>query len=242
LSFEFPVSSFQSLETGNLKLETRNSIAQACVATEEAIEPILMRWLREIEPDDEVRIQMFYLSRIPIIHAILDAARRTNQPIRILLDPNRVGINYAKDATPNAQVAAYLLHRAAEENARIEIRWYSTHGEQNHAKAITITNPNIGKNLLSLGSANWTRKNLAGINMENNIFIRNSPQLNSQFNTLFDRQWFNTDPGGRGSIEYSVSWDDPRYNYHRHKPFTRWAVPRRNASPYDLLEQELVHW
>ena len=220
--------------------------AQACVATEEAIEPILMRWLSEVEADDQVRIQMFYLSRVPVVSAILDAARRTKQPIRILLDPNRVGINYSKDATPNAQVAAYLLQRAAEENARLEIRWYATHGEQNHAKAITITNPNTGKYLLSLGSANWTRKNLAGINMENNIFIRNAPQLNGQFNTLFDRQWFNTDPG----IEYSVAWDDPRYNYHHHKSLDCWAVPRySHFQPlYDdhgrpqLLEQELVHW
>jgi len=219
---------------------------QACVATEEAIEAILMRWLGEIEGDDQVRIQMFYLSRVPIVHAILDAARRTRHPIRILLDPNRTGINYAKDATPNAQVAAYLLDRAAEEGARIEIRWYSTHGEQNHSKAISITNPRTGKYLLSLGSANWTRKNLAGINMENNIFVRNLPRLNEQFNMLFDSQWSNFDPG----IEYSVSWSDPCHNYHQHKSRSRWAVPRRNNFQplYDangrpeLLEQELVHW
>ena len=215
-----------------------SSNAQACIATEEAIEPILMQWLSEIESGDEVRIQMFYLSRVPIVHAILDAGRRTNQPIRILLDPNRVGINYAKDGTPNAQVAAYLLERAAEEGSRIEIRWYATHGEQNHAKAITITNPTTGKRLLSLGSTNWTRKNLAGINMENNIFIRNSTQLNEQFNSLFDRQWFNTPSPSSPGIEYSVAWNDPRYNYHHSESRDRWAIPRREG----LLEREVVHW
>lgn len=222
-------------------------LPEAALATEEAIEPILMRWLSEIEPDDRVRIQMFYLARVPIVHAILDAAGRTRHPIQILLDPNRVGINYEKDGTPNAQVADYLLERARRENARIEVRWYATHGEQNHAKAITITNEKTGKYLLSLGSANWTRKNLAGINLENAIFVRNSVDLNRQFNTLFDRLWSNGDDG----IEYSVAWDDPRYNYHRHAGLWKWAMQRRWAFIWprfddkgrpELLEQELVHW
>lgn len=220
---------------------------EAAVATEEAIEPILLRWLGEVEPDDRVRIQMFFLARVPVVHAILDAAARTRHPVQILLDPNRVGINYDRDGTPNAQVADYLLRRARQENARIEIRWYATRGEQNHAKAFTITNEKTGKYLLSLGSANWTRKNLAGINLENNIFVRNAPNLNRQFDALFDRLWSNGDDG----IEYSVAWDDPRYNYHRHAGRWKWATQRRRAFLWprfddkgrpQLLEQELVHW
>lgn len=220
---------------------------EAAFATEEAIEPILMRWLAEVQPGDRVRIQMFYLARVPIIHAILDAAARTQHPIELLLDPNRVGINYEKDGTPNAQVADYLLERARLENARLDIRWYSTHGEQNHAKAMTITNETTGKYLLTLGSTNWTRKNLAGINLENNLFIRNSPELNHRFNDLFDRMWSNQDPG----IEYSVSWNDPRYDYHRHAGRDKWAAQERWAFLWPrvddrgrprLLEQELVHW
>jgi hypothetical protein len=220
---------------------------EGAFATEEAIEPILMQWLSEIEPDDRVRIQMFYLARVPVVHAILDAAARTKHPIQILLDPNREGINYPRDGTPNAQVAEYLLTRAQKEGARIEIRWYLTHGEQNHAKAMSITNERTGKYLLTLGSANWTRKNLAGINLENNIFLRGTPEVVGQFNALFDRQWSNGDDG----IVYSVAWDDPRYNFHRHGGRDKWAVQRRAAFIFprsldkgrpDLLEQELVHW
>lgn len=220
---------------------------EAAIATEEAIEPILMDWLKSVEAGDRVRIQMFYLARVPVVHAILDAAARTEHPIQILLDPNRVSINYARDGTPNAQVADYLLKRARKENARIEIRWYATRGEQNHAKAMSITNEQTGKYQLTLGSTNWTRKNLAGINLENNIFVRNSVELNRQFNEVFDRQWSNADPG----IEYSVAWDDPRFNYHRHNGRDRWAVQRKwmfIIPRYDakgrpqLLEQELVHW
>lgn len=220
---------------------------EAAIATEEAIEPILMQWLNGIEPDDQVRIQMFYLARVPVVHAILDAAKRTRRPIQILLDPNRVGINYEKDGTPNAQVSEYLLERARQENARIEIRWYATNGEQNHAKAITITNEKTGKYLLSLGSANWTRKNLAGINLENNVFVRNSAELNRQFNTLFDRFWSNDE----GRMQYSVAWDDPRYKYHQHAGMWKWATQRKLAFVLprfdekgrpELLEQELVHW
>jgi hypothetical protein len=219
---------------------------EAAVATEEAIEPILMRWLSEVEPGDRVRIQMFYLARVPVVNAILDAAARTQHPIQILLDPNRVGINYERDGTPNAQVADYLLERARQENARIEIRWYATHGEQNHAKAFTITNDQTGKHLFSLGSTNWTRKNLAGINLENNIFVRNAPDLARQFNEHFDRFWHNRDPG----IVYSVAWDDPQHNYHRHAGRHKWAVQRHyffcprfdEKGRPELLEQEAVHW
>jgi hypothetical protein len=220
---------------------------EAAFATEEAIEPILMRWLREVGPDDRVRIQMFYLSRVPVVNAILDAAARTRHPIQLLLDPNRTGINYPKDGTPNAQVASYLLERARKENARLEIRWYATNGEQNHAKAMTITNEKSGKYLLTLGSTNWTRKNLAGINLENNIFLRRCPRLNRQFNELFDRLWTNGDEG----VRYSVAWDDPRYNYDQHKSRSRWAVQKRRAFIFpvfdvkgrpELMEQEWVHW
>jgi hypothetical protein len=190
---------------------------------------------------------MFYLSRVAVVNAILDAAARTEHPVEILLDPNRVGINYEKDGTPNAQVAKYLLARARQEGARLEIRWYSTHGEQNHAKAMTITNEKTGKYLLTLGSSNWTRKNLAGINLEDDVFVRRAPTLNGQFNELFDRMWTNGDAG----IEYSVAWDDPRYNYHLHAGRDKWAAPQRQAlfwPMFDdkgrpkLLEQEVVHW
>jgi hypothetical protein len=220
---------------------------QAAIATEEAIEPILMQWLGEVEPDDRVRIQMFYLARVPVVNAILDAAARTHHHVEILLDSNRVGINYTRDGTPNAQVADYLMERARKENAHIEIRWYATHGEQNHAKAFTITNEKTGKYLMSLGSANWTRKNLGGINLENNIFVRHCAYLNRQFNEVFDRQWSNSDPG----IEYSVAWDDPRCNYNKHTGRDNWALQRRGAffAPLfdakgrpQLLEQDFVHW
>lgn len=227
--------------------EPGDATPQAAVATEESIEPILMEWLSQVERGDRVRIQMFYLARVPVVHAILDAAGRTDHPVQILLDPNRVGINYAKDGTPNAQVADYLLRRAREEKVRIEIRWYATRGEQNHAKAMSITNEQTGKYLLTLGSTNWTRKNLAGINMENNIFIRQSASLNRQFNELFDLHWYNGEEG----IEYSVAWDEPRYRYHRHRGFGRWAVQRRwlfvvprhdDRGRPQLLERDLVHW
>jgi hypothetical protein len=242
----FPESTW-STTPRNAAADEEQPVPDAAFATEEAIEPILIRWLSEVQGGDRVRIQMFYLSRVPVVHAILDAAARTEHPIEILLDPNRTGINYTKDGTPNAQVAAYLLQRARKEGGRIAIRWYSTHGEQNHAKAMTITNEQTGKYLLTLGSANWTRKNLAGINLENNLFVRHSATMNRQFNEIFDRLWSNGDAG----VEYSVAWDDARYNYHHHRGRSRWAIARTwafffpksdaNDRP-QLLEQEMVHW
>ncbi|MDH3584291.1 MAG: phospholipase D-like domain-containing protein [Phycisphaerae bacterium] len=220
---------------------------RVALVTEQAIEEGVLAMLRGVTEHDQVRIQMFYLSSLPVINAILDSAARTRQPVRILLDPNRVGFGMAKNGTPNSQVAAYLMKRAKIESANLQIRWYATHGEQNHAKIMSVSDPENGKYELTTGSANFTRKNLEGINLEANLFVVGSAKLNRRFDAQFDRLWYNSDP----NVLYSVSWDDPRHNYHHHKGRRKWAtpqrflfvVPMRSAKGRPLLrEQEFVHW
>ncbi len=146
---------------------------------ENRIRQQIIDMLDRAQGDDEIRIQMFYLSNFPVINAILEAAGRVNRPVLLLLDPNKDAFNNIKDGTPNRQVAWYLLKQAGKIKPplKIEIRWYSTHGEQNHAKIMSITNTQSGKHEIITGSCNWTRKNMANINMESNIVVSGSRKL-----------------------------------------------------------------
>ncbi len=165
--------------------------------SESEIPDAIREMLEQVEEDDEVRIQMFYLSYKPILKAILKAAEKTKKPVRLLLDANKDSFNKEKDGTPNRQVAKYLL----EESKNIEVRWYSTHGEQNHAKIMSIVNPAKGKYDLTTGSCNWTGRNMDGVNMEANVLISGSRKLCNQFNNFFDLFWSNDD-GNEYSIDY----------------------------------------
>ena len=86
---------------------------------------------------------------------------------------------------------------------RIEIRWYSTHGEQNHAKIMSVTNAHSKKYVLINGSANWTGRNTDGVNMESDIVLKGSSKIVNQFNQFFDLFWSNSD-GNEYSLDYSA--------------------------------------
>jgi phosphatidylserine/phosphatidylglycerophosphate/cardiolipin synthase-like enzyme len=170
--------------------------------TEREIARAVLEMLERVEEGDEIRIQMFYLSYQPVLDAILQAAVRSRQPVRLLLDANKDSFNRKKDGTPNRQVARYLLKEAAARGADLRVRWYATHGEQNHAKIMSITNPQRGKYLLTTGSCNWTGRNMDGINMEANVVVEGSPRIVGQFDQLFDTFWTNG-----GGIEYSLDYE-----------------------------------
>jgi hypothetical protein len=171
--------------------------------TESAIRDAVIAMLLDVRPEDEVRIQMFYLSFQPVLDAILDASTVVDQPLRLLLDANKDSFNREKDGTPNRQVARYLLRESAARGGKLAIRWYTTHGEQNHAKTLSVTGARDGRCRLTTGSANWTGRNLDGVNMESNLVIENAPRVNADFNALFDRFWSNAD-----GLRYSQRYED----------------------------------
>ncbi|MCE9615530.1 MAG: hypothetical protein K8T26_14760 [Lentisphaerae bacterium] len=170
--------------------------------TESAIRDAVISLLNGVEPADEVRIQMFYLSFQPVLDALLAASRRVDLPIRLLLDANKDSFNREKDGTPNRQVARYLLREAQATGGKLEIRWYATHGEQNHVKTMSIRNRLTGRTRFTTGSANWTGRNLDGVNMESNLVAEDAPPINAGFDTLFDRFWTNAD-----GVEYSLDYE-----------------------------------
>lgn len=170
--------------------------------SEREILTAIVELLQTVEPEDEIRIQMFYLSNRQVLKAILDAASRSQHPVRLLLDANKDSFNMEKDGTPNRQAARYLLRKSEDQPGQIEIRWYATRGEQNHAKTMSITCADRGRYALTTGSGNWTSRNLAGVNMEANIVVEGSSKINESFNTLFDLFWTNED-----GVEYSLNYE-----------------------------------
>lgn len=164
-----------------------------------------LRLLNQAKPQDHVRIQMFYLSDPQIIDAIAKVARqdgRENNPVELLLDPSKDAFNSIKDGTPNRQVAHYLVNELKD--LHLNLRWYATHGEQNHAKIMSITNENTGKFQIFTGSTNWTGKNMNNINMEANLSIEGSKKLTDKFNNTFDRIFNNLDEKVLYTWDYSA--------------------------------------
>lgn len=188
---------------------------EARFVTETKIRDAVLEILNSTQPDDRVRIQMFYLSLQPIVDAIVkvanDPKRSAKNPVQIILDPNKDAFARVKDGTPNRQVARFLRNSSK----KLQVRWYDTHGEQNHAKIMTITNDKTGKYVITTGSANWTGKNINGPNMESNVVVRGSANLNKKFNTYFDTFWNNSTPGREHTIDFSGTsttggkYDDP---------------------------------
>ena len=129
---------------------------------------------------------MFYLSDRRVISALKDAVRRGGA-VRVLLDANHDAFGREKNGVPNRPVAAELMELAGDHD--IQVRWAATAGEQFHSKVLRIKGPNT--ELLLLGSANWTRRNLADLNLEANLLFRDAPRLGTNFDAYFDSLWTN---------------------------------------------------
>jgi len=189
------------------------------VVTEREILNSVLELLNSVAVGDEVRIQMFYLSFMPVLDAILDACGRAR--VRLLLDANKDSFNRQKDGTPNRQVARHLLREASGRQGNLAVRWYATHGEQNHAKTMSITNPSTGKYVLTTGSCNWTGRNMDGVNMEANVVVSGSRKVAETFNAAFDLFWSNDD-GNEYSLAYETFSDQtaPDWKWKKgEKPF-----------------------
>ena len=169
------------------------------IATEGVIRDRLLEALAAAGPGDSVDIAMFYLSSRPVIGALVDAASR-GVAIRVLLDPNKDAFGFEKSGLPNREVASELV---ASSGGAIKVRWYRTHGEQFHAKLAAIRSD--GQLWLTLGSANFTRRNLANYNLEANAIVTTPPgsPIDAEVRAWFEMLWQNH-PGG---IEYTADTD-----------------------------------
>jgi len=171
------------------------------VLTERRIRDALLERVETAAAGDRIDVAVFYLSHRPLLRALL-AAQRRGVVLRVLLDPNRDAFGREKNGIPNRPAAAEL-HAAG-----IPVRWCDTHGEQCHAKLLLYVGAG-GEAELILGSANYTRRNLDGFNLETDVRLLGpigEPALAAAA-AYFEASWSNAD-GRRISLPYEAYADE----------------------------------
>ena len=158
--------------------------------------------LGNAKQNDHIDLVMFYLSDRDIISALVNAANR-GVYVRIILDPNKDAFGFTKNGIPNQPVAKELLNSS---NNSIQLRWCDTHGEQCHAKL--LMGDTATSSFMMLGSANFTRRNIGGYNLEEDIFVEGSGRFAAwkDANNYFEKMW--TNKGGSSTQPYETYQDD----------------------------------
>jgi phosphatidylserine/phosphatidylglycerophosphate/cardiolipin synthase-like enzyme len=186
------------------------SPARVSILTEEAIRDALLGIIDRSVAEDRLDIAVFYLSHRQVVNA-LARARERGVRLRVLLDPNEDAFGRKKDGVPNRQVALEL------DRAGVPIRWCNTRGEQCHYKHL-LHIPAIGESSLLLGSANFTRRNLDGFNLETQALLvapGDHPTI-ADAAAFFDQRW-NNDEGDRHSLPYQDYSDPSTLRYWRYR-------------------------
>ncbi len=168
--------------------------------TEGAVRDAVLEKLAAAPAGSVARVSLFYLADRAVVRALAAAARRGVE-VRLLLDPNRDAFGRSKNGIPNRPVAAELIARTRRAGAPLQVRWADTRGEQFHVKAVGIDAPD-GCSLLA-GSSNWTRRNLADLNLEACLLVENDTDLHARYAAWFDRLWTNAD-GLAHSLPYET--------------------------------------
>jgi phosphatidylserine/phosphatidylglycerophosphate/cardiolipin synthase-like enzyme len=174
-------------------------VARVKVLTEGAVRTELLGRLDRAGRGDNIDVAMFYIADRGVIESLLAASRR-GAAVRLILDPNKDAFGRAKTGIPNQPVASELV--AASDGA-IHVRWYRTHGEQFHTKLAMVYSSD--RFWVTVGSANFTRRNLADYNLEANLAVelpRGTP-LAQQTMDYFETLWSNRASLG---IEYTADF------------------------------------
>jgi phosphatidylserine/phosphatidylglycerophosphate/cardiolipin synthase-like enzyme len=179
------------------------------ILTEGKIKSAILKSLDETVEGDQINLAMFYMSDRDVVKALISAAKR-DVSIKMILDPNKDAFGIEKNGIPNRQVA-YELLKKGEDN--IQIRWYDTHGEQFHTKLLLI-NKTKKPNILMLGSANYTKRNLADYNLETNILLKTPADSKEliKANEMFTTAWENKNDRIY-TVDYKKYRDDSKFKY-----------------------------
>ena len=190
---------------------------QASVAyrSEGAIRDEILLQFQQAIPGTQIDIGMFYFSERKVIGALKVAIER-GAVVRLLLDANRDAFGREKSGIPNRIVAAELMELA--DDFDVQVRWAATQGEQFHSKVLRIRGSQ--QDILFLGSANWTRRNIGNLNLEANLLLANAAAVNAQFDAYFDSVW-NNERGDQESLPYedwaeagwSLTWKKWLYRF-----------------------------
>ncbi len=154
--------------------------------TEEKIKDNLILEINHSAKTDSIKMGMFYLSDRDVIKSLITASKR-GVNIRIILDPNKDAFGREKKGIPNRPVAYELVKKS---KGKIQVKWYSTHGEQFHSKLILFESPKK-ENTVIMGSANLTKRNIGNKNLEMNVLLKakfNSAPI-QEIHNYFDLLW-----------------------------------------------------
>ena len=195
---EAAVARFSGTSLGQLpammpvKTISENAEGQLRVLTEAAIRSALLHVIESAQPDESLDLAVFYLSDRGVIEALLGAHAR-GVALRVMLDPNEDAFGRKKNGVPNRSVAEELVQ------AGIPVRWCDTHGEQCHAKFLLWRSQDQAQ--LIVGSANFTRRNLADLNLETSVELAAAPE-HPAMQAATD--WFEEVWGNKNGRHYSV--------------------------------------
>ncbi|MEN1727081.1 MAG: phospholipase D-like domain-containing protein [Pseudomonadota bacterium] len=188
--------------------QSEDSLAR--VLSEVSIREVILELIDDSLEGERLDLALFYLSQRDIIESIA-AAHRRGVDVRLLMDPNEDAFGRKKDGVPNRQVALELHDQG------IPIRWCNTRGEQCHYKHLLHIDQDQQASLL-VGSANYTRRNLDGFNLETQVLIEASADHAQIIEAarFFDQRWSNE--GEREhSLPYAAYEDTSRWRYWRYR-------------------------
>ncbi|MGM0922841.1 MAG: phospholipase D family protein [Bacillota bacterium] len=180
-------------EKGDIKVQ---------VLTEGKIYKHLLESIRSTEKDDEIWIGMFYLADRKVIDSLVAASNRGAE-IKMILDPNQNAFGQEKIGLPNRPVAEELLE---DTNQKIKVRWYNTTKEQYHPKMLFIKSKEEAT--IISGSANFTKRNLDDLNLENDLKIAAAADepVMKEVESYFIKLW--TNDGADYTLDFEKYRDD----------------------------------
>jgi hypothetical protein len=204
--------------TNDNNIKSIENLLKITLITEGKIRTNILNEIEKLEEGDNINLAMFYLSDRKIINAIKDASNR-GVDIKIILDPNKDAFGYEKNGIPNRQTAYELVEKS---DNKIQLKWYNTNGEQFHTKLIHIKKKD-GTSIVILGSANYTKRNLANYNLEMNVKVEgnNSSAFIMEVESYFNRIFTNND-GNKYTLNYEKFKDTSNFKYwlYRFQEFT----------------------
>ncbi|WP_321330332.1 phospholipase D-like domain-containing protein [uncultured Ilyobacter sp.] len=222
LNSEIDVASFSG-ENISLKIresEEEEGEIRVTLLTEKMIGENIEDLINTTEPGNEIKIGMFYLGDRRVIGELIKAGKR-GVKIKIILDGNIEAFGRNKNGIPN-RVVAWELKRKGGGN--IEVRWYNTSGEQFHSKFIIVNKED--EVILIGGSANFTKRNIQGYNLETDLMLE-APienKLSLKANSYFNNMWGNI--GGNYTLSYEEKAEESyvKYFLYRFQEFSGWST------------------
>lgn len=171
---------------------------QTKLVTEGKIEKTLLAMLDGASENSEVKIGVFYLADRDVVKAVKASAKR-GANVDVILDPNKDAFGIEKNGIPNRQVAAEFVENG------IDVRFYDTNGEQYHSKFVYVKTGDDAQ--LLGGSANFTRRNIADLNLETNLYMEMpaTSELATTIESYFARIWDNEN--GQYTVDFEVYED-----------------------------------